>query len=561
MSTSAAQILVGRSDFRSLRQAGALYVDKTAFVSEVLRANAEVLLFPRPRRFGKTTNLTTLRWFLERSSEDRWNLFEGLAVARDAAARAHFQRYPIIYMTFKDVKALAWEDCRAALGRVLAGAFADHGYLLDDGTLSSAAAASFTAVLEGRAPNAELWSALRELSQHLARRHGEKVVILVDEYDTPIHAAFTHGYEERVIEFFRNLLSGGLKDNPNLFKGVLTGILRVGKESIFSGLNNLAVYSILRPEFASSFGFTDEEVRRLATDLDGPALMDEIRSWYDGYRFGDEVIYNPWSVMNFLASQDKRFRPYWTASGSNDLLERLLFRQGMGLRGELEVLLGGGAIEKPVEEDLVLRRLEQSPEAVWSFLLFTGYLKPVGVRMDERGTTASLAVTNREVMLDFEHMVRSFMSLQTGGEVDRLLKALLAGDDRTFEQHLGRFLAGSFSYHDPAGRTPERVYQAFVLGLLVNLRPRWEVRSNPESGFGRCDLLVSPRAAGEPGAVLELKTLDVERGETVERALEAALGQIRERRYATALEERGARPIHEIAVVFDGKRVWVRRAG
>ena len=552
-----ARFAIGRSDFRYFRESGAVYVDKTRFVSGVLSAAADVLLFPRPRRFGKTTNLSTLRWFLEKTTEDRSALFEGLAVWSDAAARAHFQKYPVIFLTFKDVKALDWKNCRGALAGVLSRAYDEHRYLLDEGALTPSQAATYSAIIEERASDSQLWSSLATLSQHLARRHGEKVVILIDEYDTPIHASFTHQYEDEVLTFFRNFLGSALKDNPHLFKGVLTGILRAAKESLFSGLNNLAVYSLARSEFATSFGFTEEEVQRLVGD--DAALMEGIRAWYNGYLFGGQVIYNPWSVTNFLASEDRQFRPYWTATGSNELLGEILLRRGAGLRGDLETLLTGGSIEKDLKEDIVLRQVHSMPDAVWSFLLFTGYLKPLALFNDDRGLHATLSVPNREILLDLEDLVRTFMQVQTGGEVERLLSALLGGDERTFEHLLSRFLVSSMSYHDPAIRTPEQVYHAFVLGLLVGLRPRFDVKSNQESGFGRCDLLVLPKSPGEPGIALELKTLDTDRGETVEQALRSALSQIRDKRYTAALEERGARPIYEMAAVFDGKRVWVER--
>jgi len=553
---------LGQSDFRTLREQGYAYVDKTAFVTEVLDANAQVLLLTRPRRFGKTLNLSMLRCFLENGSEDRSELFAGLEVASSEAARPHFQRYPVLFLTLKDVKQASWEECLVGLGDVLGGLYREHAYLLDGDAMLPSERETFTAILHGTASATRSAAALRELSRLLARHHGERVVILIDEYDTPLHAAYHGQYYDQAAGYLRNLLSGGLKDNPHLFKGVLTGILRVAKESIFSGLNNLAVYSILRPEFATSFGFTEAEVEALVERAGSPSVMDGIREWYDGYRFGGQTLYNPWSVINFLDSADRSFRPYWIATSSNELVRVLLSSGPEGLRAELETLLRGGTVDKPIDEHIVLRDIEHEPDAVWSFLLFSGYLRARELFTDTSHTQwARLDLPNLEVHAALTTMVRSWMSARVGGsaEVEALLQALLRGDARTLEHYLSRMIKASLSYHDTGGPEPERVIHGFIVGLLVGLGPDPEVRSNRESGYGRYDVMVLPRVAGGPGVVLELKRVDTEAGETPQGALDGALRQLRERDYATELRERGARPIIELAAAFDGKRAWVAR--
>jgi ABC-type cobalamin/Fe3+-siderophores transport system ATPase subunit len=552
-----ARFAVGTSDFRKLRHNKAAYVDKTGFVEAVLANPAEVLLIPRPRRFGKTLNLSTLRYFVEKSNEDRTYLFQDLAVWRSTEARQHFGRYPVIYLTFKDVKQQSWESCFADMAGLVAEVYGQHSYLLEGDTLEPHEKEVFAALLQRRAAPELCRNALRTLSRHLYERHGEPVVILIDEYDTPLHEAFARGYYDEAVAFFRNFLSSGLKDNEYLFKGVLTGILRVAKESLFSGLNNLAVYTLLRPEFATSFGFTEDELRALTEELGEPDLLNELRDWYNGYLFGGQMIYNPWSVVSFLASTSREPRPYWVDTSSNELLERLLFRKGLGLRNDMELLLRGETISKRVEEDIVLRDLERTPDAVWSLLLFSGYLRPAsGV---EREQQTSITIPNKEVRHAFEKLTRSFIEQQLGGgdEVQRMLDAMFRGDGKTFERYLARFLLTSMSYLDPAVREPEKVYHAFVLGILLWLRPEYEVISNIESGFGRVDLRVRPWQPGHAGVVLELKVLDA--SETAEHALESALGQIEEKSYTAPLVECGAQPIHTYAVVFDGKQVWVRR--
>jgi hypothetical protein len=563
VSRSKLRLPIGQSDFRSLREQGYAYVDKTAFVTEVLEASAQALLLPRPRRFGKTLNLSMLRCFLEKGSEDSTGLFAGLEVERSEAARAHFQRYPVLFVTLKDVKEGTWEGYLAGISDVVARLYREHAYLLDSDVLQPQEREAFTTILKGGGLPIQTATALRELSRLLALHHGQRVVILIDEYDTPLHAAYHGHYYDQAVGHLRNLLSGGLKDNPHLFKGVLTGILRVAKESIFSGLNNLAVYSILLPEFATAFGFTEAEVEALAELAGPPAAMDGIREWYDGYRFGGQTIYNPWSVISFLDSADRKFRPYWVATSSNDLVRELLLTGPHGLRAELEELLRGGAVDKPLEEHVALRDIETQPDAVWSFLLFSGYLRAREIYTDESHTQwARLDLPNLEVYAELTTMVRSWMSARVGGsaDVEALLQALLRGDARTVERYLSRMVKASLSYHDTGSPEPERVIHGFIVGLLVGLGPEHEVRSNRESGYGRYDVMVLPRVAGRPGVVLELKTVDTDAGETPTAALESALQQIRDRDYATELRERGASPIIELAAAFDGKRAFVARA-
>jgi len=560
MSAPRMRLPLGLSDFRALRQDGYRYVDKTALVEAVVGADAQVMLLPRPRRFGKTLNLSMLRCFLEKTTEDRRALFEGLVVESSERAWLHFRRYPVISLTFKDVKPAAWEDCIAGMANVLARTYGEHRYLLTEGNLTAEDARLFTAIHDRRATKAELTIALELLSRLLAEHHGERVVILLDEYDSPIHAGYTKGYYDDVITFFRDFLSGGLKDNPHLFKGVLTGILRIAKESLFSGLNNVAVYGILRQEFAPYFGFTEPEVKDLVAEVGQPELLDDIRSFYNGYLFGDEAIYNPWSVLSFLAGTKKELLPYWVETSSNDLVRELLLTGPRGVRAELETLLARGTIDKRIEEDIVLRDLSVDPGAVWSFLLFTGYLRPVELRLVDGRRRAKLAVPNTEVAIALQRMTEAWMEAQVGGSeaLEAMLSALLRGDGPVLERHLSHLAKVNLSYFDTAGPEPERFYHGLVVGLLAGLGSGYDVRSNRESGFGRCDVMVLPKSPSKPGVVIELKRVDVDAGETPEQAMASALEQIRARDYAAELRERGTTPIHEVAAVFDGKRAYVR---
>ncbi|HSN99306.1 MAG TPA: AAA family ATPase [Candidatus Nanopelagicales bacterium] len=556
---------LGISDFRALREEGAGYIDKTRFIAQVLAEPTEVLLFPRPRRFGKTLNLSTMRYFLEKRPEDLSPLFEDLAIWRDPAARAHFQRYPVIFVSFKDVRSSTWESTFRFIQLVLQDLCRDHRDALASGLLPPDEQRDFDQILAGTATEEQCALSLRRLSALLHRVHGEKAVLLIDEYDTPIHAGFQHGFLDPVVQFFRGFFSAALKDNTALFRGVLTGILRVSRESLFSGLNNVIVHSILRPEpatsigFATSFGFTEAEVRAITEADAHPGLLDELRAWYDGYLFGGETIYNPWSILNYIYHH-RQLGSYWVNTSSNDLIYDLVVQRGLGLSGDMERLLTGGTIDTRIDESLVFRDLTQRSDSLWSFLLFTGYLKPVALRATDTGLEASLAVPNREVMHAFRDVFALWMErgLNDRERIDALLRSLLRGDAEELEARLEQLLLTAMSFHDAAGRDPEKLYHGFILGLLVQLEGRYEVRSNRESGFGRADVLVRPRQPGQPGVVLELKVPRHRGGETPEQALVAAAKQVRDRRYAEDLRAAGADPVHELVAVFDGKRAWVK---
>ncbi|MBI4602412.1 MAG: AAA family ATPase [Planctomycetes bacterium] len=561
-------ISLGSSDFLQLRLEGSYYVDKSLFVAEILRGPSRVVLLPRPRRFGKTLNLSTLRYFVERpvgaglKDGDVRRAFLGLEVegsGEDVWAR--FQKHPVIFLTFKDVKGGGGSP--GGVFAYLLGAEAGRLAPLFESVLSPADRASLDDLLYRRGSPALLAQSLYLLSKWLHQATGEKVFILIDEYDTPIHDAF--GDEEQyqeVVGFFRNFFSAGLKDNPHLEKGVLTGILRVAKESMFSGLNNLQVYSLLRKDYATCFGFTEEEVDRICSDFElSRAQRDALRSWYNGYRFGGHVIYNPWSVLSFTAHRGDRPRAYWVNTGGDALIRNLLIESGLEIQNDIEALLRGESIEKPVDEHTVFRDLERKSEAVFSFLVMSGYLRADELlRIEDAGTEWwRLSVPNKEVSTAYKGLFRDWITTSVGGETHQraLCRAVLAGDASTVEAHLGTILERTLSYHDTAGRAKEVVYQAFVAGLLVALDSTHQVRSNRESGLGRCDVLIVPRRSGQPGVVLELKVLKA--SETMEQALAAALEQVRAKNYAGELQAAGAAPVVELAAVFDKKSVRVAR--
>lgn len=564
-------IPIGVDDFRELRERGMEYIDKSHIIREVLDKGAQALLLPRPRRFGKTLAMTMLRCFFEKRDEDLTPLFADLSIWRAGEPyRAHFQRYPVIFLTLKGIKLETFELAWDVICKRLAGLFAEHRALLDSGELSDAEARRYHQVLDGTAPLPVYADALLDLSNYLHRVHGDKVVILIDEYDAPIHAAVAGGYVGEVLDFFRLLLTQGLKGNPHLFKAVLTGILRVAKESIFSGLNNLAVYTLLRPDFATGFGFTESEVAALLERAGRRDRLQAVQAWYNGYVFGGEVIYNPWSILNYVDGPEPEPRPFWISTSANELVRESLVKHAAKAHEDIEALLEGRGVLRRLDENVVLSDLDTRTDTLFGLLTFSGYLKADKQVLDPADEPYYLlTIPNREVRRVYTSTFREWMTDRMGGEsaVERLRRALLCGDAEALEAELSAFTMNVLSYHDlghdagrprSATRRPEQVYHAFVIGLLAALEPEYEVRSNRESGKGRPDVMVRPKQAGRPGAVLELKVAKAG-SKTLEQALAEGLGQIAQRGYASELRAAGVSEVFAFAVAFDGKDVRVAR--
>jgi hypothetical protein len=558
-------IPLGVDDFRKVRESCLEYVDKSDLIREIIdRPGIEVFLLPRPRRFGKSLNLSMLRCWFEKGDEDLSHLFEGLSIWRAGEVyRAHFRRYPVIHFNFKGSKGATFEQTFATIREKIVDVYKEHRALLDSGRLDEVDARRYRQILDGTADRALLERALLDLSAYLHAHHGEKVVILVDEYDEPIHAGHARGYGAEILDLLRNFLGEGLKSNVHLHKAVVTGILRVAKESLFSGLNNLSVYSMLRGELHTCFGFTEAEVTGLLERSGRAHMLPEVRRWYDGYVFGGEVIYNPWSVLSFLDSRESRLMPYWLSTSSNDLVRELLELYAFELQPVFESLLEGGSVEEALDENVVLAEVRRSRGALWSLLVFSGYLKAEAAPPDALGNSMyRLAIPNHEVRGVYATTFRGWMEQRlraSGGSVAALTTALLGGDAESFEQELQAFVTNVLSYHDPGLLRPERVYHGFLVGLLAVLEPGYQVRSNRESGKGRPDVMIRPSQPGKPGVVLELKVARPGKI-TLEQALAEGVAQLAAQGYAAELVAAGATPVHHFAVAFDGKEVRVRSA-
>ena len=559
------RVAIGIEDFRKLRELELEYVDKSDLIRQLIdRSGIEAVLLPRPRRFGKSLNLSMLRCFFEKRDEDLSPLFHDLSIWQAGDAyRAHFQRYPVIYFNFKGTRHDTFEPMAAAIRIKIQRLFDEHRYLQESDKLSPLEVSTYRAVLEGTADQALFDRALLDLSGYLHAHHGEKVVLLVDEYDEPIHAGYFHGFAPRVIDFMRRFLGDGLKGNVHLFKAVVTGILRVAKENLFSGLNNLGVYSLLATHFNTCFGFTEAEVVALLARTGQADRLDEVRAFYNGYIFGGVAIYNPWSVLNYLDRGEKHPQPFWVSTSSNDLVRELLERYALRIQPVFETLLEGGEIERVLDENVVLSEIRDDESALWSLLVFSGYLKAAEGPPDALGRRVHLlSIPNREVREVYATTFRRWMAVRLrghGGDLDTLTGALLEGDAEVFEEQLQAFVSNLLSYHDPGTVAPERVYHGFVVGLLAVMEPAYQVRSNRESGKGRPDVMIRPMAAGKPGVVLELKVAKAGK-KTLEQALDEGVAQLRERDYGAELRAAGAGSVFGLAVAFDGKVVKVRGA-
>ena len=551
---------VGYSDFKNLREQELYYVDKTLLIKKIWENPSQVLLFPRPRRFGKTLNLSMMRYFFEKTEDSNADLFEGLFISGQPEIMAHQGRYPLIYLTFKDVKESTWEDCLEKLKLLISMELRRHTHLFNT-SLHDEEVRQHALLLNQEAGKSLCEQALFLSMQWITRATGQKIIVLIDEYDTPIHAGHQYGYYDEVILFMRNLLSGAFKDNSCLKKGVITGVLRISKESIFTGLNNISVSSIIRPEFSSYFGFTETEVENMLNEF-SVEHPDEVKNWYNGYVFGNQVIYNPWSILNFLNSEDRQLQPFWIDSSSNDLVRDLILNGPISLRESVETLLRGESICSALPENIVIRDIAATEENIWSLLTFSGYLKALNPRLEHTRILYDLSIPNMEVLSFYEDTIHVWLRRQIGDHrLQQLLKALLQEDIAGFEQYLAEMVQTVLSYHDTSGDEPERVYHAFVLGLLVNLGSQYQVRSNRESGYGRYDVMLIPKDTRQTGFVFEFKKVNPKYDKTPKTAMKNALKQIQDRHYALELRQAGVQKILGIGVVVHKKKVWVESVG
>ena len=566
--TTQKKISIGVEDFKEIIDKDGYFVDKTLMIKKLIEKNAKVTLFMRPRRFGKTLNQFMIRRFFEdertRSGEriDNGYLFDGLKVtACGEEVLQHQQQYPVIFLSLKSAKQPNFEEAYKKISRALAEEFRRHQYLLAGNSLADDQKIMFQKIMTEQADYSAYNDALKFLSECLWQYHGKNTMILIDEYDVPLENAYLEGFYDQMIQFIRSLFESALKTNPYLEKSVITGCLRISKESIFTGLNNLKSDSVLHTEYADSFGFTESEVEAMLAYYDLAAELPEVKRWYDGYLFNDIEIYNPWSIINYAYDRSHKITqftlPYWSNSSSNSIIREMVGEADEMAKEDLETLMAGGTIEKPVHEEITYGDIHQSQDNLWNFLFFTGYLKKISERKDESGETLylSMAIPNTEIKTIYKNSITYWFD-QRMKETDRspLKHALEAGDCEAAEDFINSQLADTISYYDYA----ENFYHGFMAGLLVNIGG-YRVKSNRESGNGRPDIVMQTVQVRK-GRVILLELKIAGSVAEMEAACDRALAQIEEQHYAEPFITEGYPEVKKYALSFCRKECMVKKA-
>ena len=561
----ARNVAIGIQNFEDVIKNNYFYIDKTDFIREWWERGDSVTLITRPRRFGKTLNISMLEQFFSVSYENRGELFEHLAIWKEDAFRALQGTYPVISISFASVKETNYQTTREKICHILTNLYNKYSFIKNSEKLTDTDRLYYDRMLSLEMRDSDATLALLQLSDFLYRYYGKKVIILLDEYDTPMQEAYIHGFWDELVAFTRSLFNATFKTNPYLERGLMTGITRVSKESVFSDLNNLKVVTTTSDEYATCFGFTQEEVSDALKECELEEQLQGVKTWYDGFVFGNQKeIYNPWSVLNFLDTKGK-YGTYWANTSGNRLVGKLIREGNKDIKTSFEMLLKGESIMTPIDEQIVYNALGDNEAAVWSLLLASGYLKVLqkeelikpGMR-----PKYTLCITNGEVLDMFLNMVHDwFMGVEV--PYNSFIRAMLTDDVEAMNEYMNKLTTQIFSYFDTSVNSldcePERFYHGFVLGLLTELNEEYILTSNRESGFGRYDVMIEPRDKSKNAYILEFKVHKASKDITLEKTVEDALQQIHEKQYALELETRGIAKEHirKYGFAFRGKEVLI----
>lgn len=545
---------IGTEFFAKLRENHYYFVDKTTFLSEFFRGHADVTLITRPRRFGKTLLLSMTQQFLDiEGAEEHRQLFEGLQVMDDPIAMAEQGTRPVVFVTLRDWEAGTWADMQTTVAWHFGMLYGHFSFLQED-SMEPTERRTFETILQGDAPMSALGQAFSLLSHLLAAHYGRKVVLLIDEYDAPLQCAWSHGYYEEAIGWYRTLFSSALKSNPALDFSILTGVLRIAKESIFSGLNNLEVSTVFRGGFADVCGYTKEEVQKISQDLGMENKIPELTQWYDGYNFQGTEIYNPWSVNNYF-KQHGEAEAYWVNTSGNDIIHTLLAQADEERWEELRALLTGGTVQAVLQEGVIYNTIGENSSDLYTLLLQTGYLKAIGSMKIDDTRIYELAIPNREIRSLFQSEIMRGVDRSYGMvSFYKMGLALQQGNAETFQRILQGILRRAVSAHDAA--KPESFYHGLMLGCALFYEKDYRVRSNRESGYGRFDLAMLPKHVSLPGVIMEFRAVKAE--EELEQAAQEACQQIETKAYVTELESAGCPHIWYYGIAFCKKHVLIR---
>lgn len=559
-------ISIGNQSFESIREKNNFYIDKTLFIKEWWDNYDIVTLITRPRRFGKTLNMDMIKCFFSNEYRDRGDLFEGLDIWKDEKYRELQGTYPVIFLSFAAIKQNNYQDTIAKIKKIICSLYQSFMFLKDWDGLTDEEKNNVKRISEDMS-DVTAQSAINELSNYLSRYYGKKVIILLDEYDTPMQEAYVNGYWEELVAFTRSLFNSTFKTNPYLERAIMTGITRVSRESIFSDLNNLEVVTTLSPKYTTAFGFTEQEVFNSLDEFELSDQKEEVKAWYDGFVFGKEKdIYNPWSIINYL--DKKEYRTYWADSSSNGLVSKLIQQGSSKTKIIMGELLDGKSIKTKLDEQIVFDQLDGNTEAIWSLLLASGYLKVdyFDFAKANGNNIYELSLTNFEVKKMFEKMIDNWFKTRDDSSSE-FVGALLKGDLEAMNYYINEITANIFSCFDVAGKEesrirPENFYHGFVLGLMVDQSENYIITSNRESGFGRYDIMLEPIDKNNdkyPGIIIEFKVINSRKENSLEETVKAALNQIEEKNYDAELIKRGVNKenIHHYGFAFKGKEVLI----